>query len=96
MRSHTASAKRRGLTDEQIKAIAQPDQWRDIFTPAEIAALDLATRLAHESHDLGGELIARLKQHYDERQLAELLLVAGQANLNNSVGNAAKVLFADR
>ena len=96
MRSHTASAKRRGLTDEQIKAIADPEQWRDIFTPEEITALDLATRLAHESHDLGAELIARLQQHYDERQLAEILLVAGQANLNNRVGNAAKVLFADR
>ncbi len=96
MRSHTASAKRRGLTDEQIEAIAQPEQWRDVFTPGEIAALDLATRLAHESHDLGAELIARLKEHYDARQLAEILLVAGQANLNNRVGNAAKVLFADR
>ncbi len=40
--------------------------------------------------------MARLRRHYDERQMAEILLVAGQANLNNRVGNAAKVLFADR
>ena len=96
MRSHTASAKRRGLTGEQIEAIADPERWRDTFTPEEIAALDLAGRLAHASHDLGAELLARLQRHYDARQLAELLLVAGQANLNNRVGNAAKVLFADR
>ena len=96
MRAHTASAKRRGLTDEQIRAIGEPASWQDTFTAAEVAALDLSTRLAQDSHDLGAELIARLKRHFDDRQLAELLLVAGQANLNNRVGNAAKALFADR
>lgn len=76
--------------------MSEPARWPDSFAPAEIAALDLATRLAHESHDLGQDLIARLKEHYDERQIAEILLVAGQANLNNRVGNAAKRLFRDR
>jgi alkylhydroperoxidase family enzyme len=96
VRSHTASAKRRGLTDEQLAAIAHPEQWPGIFRPEELVALDLATRLARDSHDLDAQLIARLRHHYDERQLAELLLVAGQANLNNRVGNAAKALFAGR
>ena len=96
MRSHTASAKRRGLTDEQIGALADPARWPGVFDPEEIVALDLATRLCHDSHDLGPELIARVKQHYDERQLAELLLIAGQASLNNRVGNAAKQLFTAR
>ncbi len=46
--------------------------------------------------NLGAELIARLKALYDERQLAELLLVAGQANMFNRVGSAARRLFTDR
>ena len=58
--------------------------------------LELATQLSRDPHDLGDELIARLKQHYDDRQVAELLLVAGQAAMNNTVGEAAKQLFADR
>src|SRR4051794_13279016 len=35
-RAHTASAKRRGLTEEQLKALADPAQWQANFTPAEI------------------------------------------------------------
>ncbi len=96
MRARTASAKRRGPTDDELAAIADPARWAATFPPGEVAALELATRLAHGSHDLGAERIARLREHYDARQLAELLLVAGQANLNNRVGNAAKQLSRDR
>lgn len=95
-RSHTASAKRRGLTGEQIAAIADPEQWAQVFRPEEIVALELATRLTHNAHDLGTDLIARLKEHYDERQLAEIILVAGAANMTNRAGEAAKQLFANR
>jgi alkylhydroperoxidase family enzyme len=40
--------------------------------------------------------VARLRGLYDDRQLAELVVVAAQANLNNRVGNAGKQLFAER
>lgn len=57
-------------------------------------------RLADEvsgasSHALSGELIGGLRSHFDEEELAELVLVAGQANLNNRAGNAAKQLLGD-
>lgn len=73
--------------------MADPEQWARVFQPADVAALDLATRLCHDSHALGEELIARLRAHFDERGLAELLLVAGQANMYNRVGSAARQLF---
>ena len=94
MRSHTASARRRGIPDSDLEAIGQPQRWPEVFPPAEIAALQLATQLCASSHHLGADLVAELRQLYDDRQLAELVLVAGQANLNNRVGNAAKQLFA--
>jgi alkylhydroperoxidase family enzyme len=93
VRSHTASARRRGIPDADLEALGQPARWPAAFSPAEIAALDLAARLVDHADDLGAELMGRLRQHYDDRQLAELVLVAGQANLNNRVGNAAKQLF---
>ena len=96
MASHTASAKRRGLTGEQLAAIGDPSQWEATFSPAEIVALELATRMVDDADKLGPELIARVKEHFSEQQIAELILVAGQANLNNRTGNAAKQLFADR
>ena len=79
------------MTDEQIAALESPEQWGDHFDAREIAALRLADALAGaESHQLGDELVAAAREHYGEAELAELLLVAGQANLNNRVGNAAK------
>jgi len=42
---------------------------------------------------LPAELIENLRSHYSEPELAELVLVCGQANLNNRAGNAAKQLL---
>ncbi|MEM7094550.1 MAG: hypothetical protein AAF567_16220 [Actinomycetota bacterium] len=39
------------------------------------------------------ELIEELRFHYSEVELGELILVCGQANLNNRAGNAAKQLL---
>jgi alkylhydroperoxidase family enzyme len=47
------------------------------------------------TRDLPDSLIARLRTLFDERERAELILVAGQANLNNRAGNAAKQLLGD-
>jgi AhpD family alkylhydroperoxidase len=95
-RAHKATAKRRGVTDEQITALSNPEQWEAQFTPAEIVLLDLSDRMINNADDLGPELIARLREHYNDGQIAELLLVAGQANMNNRAGEAAKQLFSDR
>ena len=96
MRSHTASAKRRGLEDDEIAAIGDEARWASTFTAPEVVALELANRLAHDAHDLRPELIARVRQHWDDRQIAELLMIAGQAAMNNRVGSAARALFRVR
>lgn len=75
--------------------MSAPDQWASVFEPNVVVALELATRLCHESHDLGEELIERVRQHFTTQQIAELLLVAGQANMYNRAGEGAKQIFAD-
>ena len=84
------------MTTEQLAAIADPARWAAIFDPTEVVALELATRMCDDADKLGPELIARVKEHYSDQQIAELILVAGQANMNNRTGNAAKQLLADR
>lgn len=64
-----------------------------MFDEATRTALRLADAMAADSHDLGDPLIAELRAHFSEVELAELVLVAGQANLNNRSGNAAKQLL---
>ena len=84
------------MTEAQFAALRDPSLWSATFAPQEIAILDLADRMIAHADDLGDELIARLREHYDDRQIAEVLLVAGQANMNNRAGEAAKQLFSDR
>lgn len=45
------------------------------------------------THELDDSLIDDARFHYSDSELAEVLLVAGQANLNNRVGNMAKQLI---
>ena len=46
-------------------------------------------------HAIDDKQIEVLRSHFTEVELAELILVCGQANLNNRVGNAAKQLLGD-
>lgn len=55
--------------------------------------LRLSDAVSGDSHALDPALIAVLRNLFDEAELAELILVAGQANLNNRAGNAAKQLL---
>ncbi len=91
---HVISARRRGVTDEQIAALETPDRWSDVFDESTNAALGLADALCgSSSHALETELVEQLRAHFSEIELAELILVCGQANLNNRAGNAAKQLL---
>ncbi|MEE9413723.1 MAG: hypothetical protein V3V01_00470 [Acidimicrobiales bacterium] len=47
------------------------------------------------THALDDELASELRANFDETELAELILVCGQANLNNRAGNAAKQLLGE-
>ncbi|MDI3422595.1 carboxymuconolactone decarboxylase family protein [Streptomyces luteolus] len=79
------SAREAGETDERLATVAA---WRDtpFFTDAERAALALAeaaTRLADRSDAVPDDLWAEAARHYDEKQLAALVLQTGVANLFN-------------
>ena len=58
--------------------------------------LDLATQLCGDAHDLDAELIERLHRYWSDAEIAEVLMIAGQANMNNRVGSAARQIFPPR
>ena len=61
-----------------------------------MAALNLANLMSGDAtHDLGDEAVRSLREHFSEAERAELILVCGQANMNNRAGNAAKQLLGD-
>jgi len=75
--------------------VSTPERWPDVFDEVERAVLGLADAMAGDSSAIAAGLAADLRRHFGEADLAELILVAGQASFNNRVGNAAKQLLGD-
>jgi AhpD family alkylhydroperoxidase len=82
---HPKIARRLGESDDRILAVAA---WRDapFFTDAERAALALteaATRLADTADPVPDDVWADAARHYDEQELAALVLAIASINVWN-------------
>ncbi|ADP81721.1 carboxymuconolactone decarboxylase family protein [Pseudofrankia inefficax] len=82
---HAGALRKAGQSDERIDTVAG---WRDApyFTDAERAALALAeaeTRLADSPDPVPDAVFAEAARHFDETQLAALILTVAQINLWN-------------
>jgi AhpD family alkylhydroperoxidase len=89
---HPRNARKLGETDERIWAVAG---WRDApyFSPAERAALALAeavTRLDAGPDPVPDEIWDEAARHYDEQQLAALVLTIATVNLWNRLNVATR------
>jgi AhpD family alkylhydroperoxidase len=84
---HTKDAAAAGETQLRLNLVAT---WREatVFTEAERAALELAeegTRLADAAGGVSDEVWQRAAKHYDEEQLAALVLQIAVINAYNRV-----------
>ncbi|MFF8954783.1 carboxymuconolactone decarboxylase family protein [Streptomyces sp. NPDC014894] len=82
-----AGAKKDGESDERLHAVAV---WRDApyFTDAERAALALTeamTRLSDSSDPVPDRIWDEAADHFDEKQLASIVLTVGLTNLFNRI-----------
>lgn len=89
---HARDLRKAGETDERIDTVAA---WRDApwFTDAERAALALGealTRVADRPDAVPDDVYAAAAEHYDERQLAALVLAIGLINLFNRFNLATR------
>jgi alkylhydroperoxidase family enzyme len=75
-----------GITREMVDAIPNADA-SSLFTEQERAAIALALELTARA-ELSNETFARAARHFSERQLVELVVNVGVANLNNRVTDA--------
>ena len=87
-------AKKAGENDERLHAVAA---WRESprFTDAERAALALTeavTRLSDRSDAVPDAVFAEAAAHYDEQQLATLVLAIANINLWNRLNVATRQL----
>ena len=90
LEGHARHARKDGETDERLATVAA---WRETpyFTDAERAALALTeavTRLADRSDPVPDAVFAEAAAHYDERQLATLVLAIANINVWNRLNVA--------
>lgn len=84
--SHVRAGRALGITQQMVDTITDPEA-SPLFTAAEKAAIVLSLELTRNSH-LDPATFARAREHFDERQLVELVVNVGVANLNNRVTEA--------
>jgi AhpD family alkylhydroperoxidase len=94
---HTRELKNAGETDARILTVAA---WRDVsyFTDGERAALALteaATRLADRADPVPDEVWDEAARHYDEAQLAALVLAIASINAWNRLNVATRQISGE-
>ena len=91
-RAHTASAKKRGVTDEQVQALKEPGgSNRDIFTEEERAAIQFAEQLTAWPAAIQPADLENLGKFFNTEQIEELVLTVATANLTNRFNEGMKV-----
>ena len=85
--AHRASAKKAGITEEEIRAM-EAEQYQD-FSEAERAVIQYARELTAEaSANENGEA---LYKNFNDEQVVEITLVAAMANFTNRFNNGLGV-----
>ncbi len=90
---HSADARKIGETEQRIYCVSA---WQecDFYTKAEKVALELAEHVTLiPTKRVPDELYKRVREHYDEKQYVDLILIINQINSWNrisiSMGNRA-------
>lgn len=89
---HAGALRKAGESDERLATVAA---WREApwFTPAEQAALALTeavTRLADTPDPVDDDVWADARDHFDETELATLLLAISNVNVWNRLNAATR------
>jgi uncharacterized peroxidase-related enzyme len=88
--SHTQLAIKLGWSEAQIAALPKTAA-SGLFTPAEIAAIHLAEKMATDSNNYTDAEFAELRSFYSEGEIVELLTAAGIFHYFNRFNNILKM-----
>lgn len=93
---HSASAKRSGLSGQQVAALGRDDwQASGLFDEREQAVIRLAEKLTRAPGSVTDDDIQALRKWYGESHLVELNLVIGTMNLTNRFNQCFAVELED-
>lgn len=85
---HTADARKMGETEQRIYCVSAWEE-SEFYTEAEKTALELAEHVTLiPTKRVPDELYQRVREHYDERQYVDLVLIINQINSWNRISIA--------
>jgi alkylhydroperoxidase family enzyme len=87
MRAHTASAKRIGITDEQIQALLFYHRSQ-LFDEKDKAVIHFADQVTRAAATIRETHLQELRKHFSEEQVIELALTTCVANFTNRVNDS--------
>ncbi len=76
-----------GVTEDEIRGLSD-HAGSGLFTPAEVAAFDLAVAMSATPPHVDDALWARAAEHFDERQLLEITAMVGWENSRARIAHA--------
>ena len=81
---------RLGVPTEKIIALNDYSK-SPLFTEAEKVALEYADAITDTARDVGDELFARLRRHYDDDTIAELTMTIAWENASSRFNRAFRI-----
>jgi 4-carboxymuconolactone decarboxylase len=85
---HISFGRRTGLSDDQIRAIAEPRA--SLFTPNEMAVLAFATEMTSDAR-VSDATFAAVRSFLNEEEIVEMTMVTGYYNMVSRVLNTLEV-----
>jgi alkylhydroperoxidase family enzyme len=76
---------------EKIAALADWPAHRDVFTPAELAALEFSDRMTRDPHSIDDATWAALRAHFEYGEVVEIAATVGLFNYYNRFNEALRV-----
>ena len=89
--THEVVARRMGIEDDRVACLASGDAGDGLFDDRSRAVIDLCDQLVTDAGGMTGELLARLRTHFEEQEIVELTVLAGAITLLNYVASAFDV-----
>ncbi len=78
-----------GATEGELSGLARGDLTG--FDDRSRAALEFAEKLTRDSNQVGDEIFAALRRHFNEGEIVEIAAVAGLFNYFNRFNNALQM-----
>ena len=89
---HEVVSARLGVTQEKQEAIVGVEYRRsDLYTPAEVAILDLTAHVVVDPETIPAPVWAAVKEHYDDGQIVEIVATIGAYLQVSKFGDALGV-----